>query len=198
MELDDFKNTWNEMNSQVKAEPNINLKMFDKMGKTKFQSSLKKIILPEILASIICIGCALYIGFNFDKLNTISFQIVGVVSILLFVILPGISLMSIQRLYKSGDIDKPYVDTLKEFAVQKINFCKLQKLNFTLSHLLLVTVILLLTKLFGRNEITDSKYFFIATFGFGYIVLVFFSKWVLKKYNKTIRQTEDLLNELAS
>ena len=198
MELDDFKNTWDEMTNRVKEKQNLNLKMFDKKNKMKFHSSLKKILVPEILASVICIGCAIFIGFNFGRLNTIAFKIVGIVAILLLVILPAISLMSIQQLYKAGDINKSYADTVKEFAIKKIKFCKLQKLNFILCHLLLVTVILLVTKLFGRNEITDGNYFFITSFGIGYIVLVFFSKWVFKVYNKKIRQTEDLLNELAS
>ncbi len=133
MELDDFKNTWDEMSNHIKAKQHLNLKIFDDMSKRKFHSSLKKIILPEIFASVICIGCAVFIGLNLDKLNTIFFKIVGVISILLFVLLPAISLMSIQQLYKSADIHKSYADTLKDFAVQKIKFCKLQKLNFVKS-----------------------------------------------------------------
>jgi len=35
-------------------------------------------------------------------------------------------------------------------------------------------------------------------FCFGYVVLLFFSKWVFKKYNGIIQQTEDLLNELTA
>jgi hypothetical protein len=198
MELDDFKNTWEDISNQVEKQQNLNLKIFDKMKKMKFRSSLKKIILPEILGSVVCILCAVFIGFNFYKLNTVAYQIVGVVSILLLVILPAISVMSIHPLYQSVDLNKSYADTLKEFAVQKIKFCKLQKLNLTLSHLLLVTIILLSTKLFGRNDIADSPYFYIFSFSFGYIILLFFSKWVFKSYNKTIRKTEDLLNELAS
>jgi hypothetical protein len=198
MELDDFKNTWDEISNRVKEKQNLNLKMFDKMNKSKFNSSLKKILLPEILGSIICIGFAIFLVFNFDKLDTVSFKIAGGIAILLFIFLPVISLLSIQRLYKSADINKSYADTLKDFAVQKINFCKLQKLNFTLSYLLLAMIILISTRLFGKNEATYSTYFFIISFGFGYIVLLSFSGWVFKKYNKTIRQTEDLLNELAS
>lgn len=198
MELDDLKSTWNEMSNQLKEKKNSDLKIFDKMSKRKFYSNLKKIIIPEILGSAVCIGCAAFIGFNFDKLDKISFQIVGIVSILLLVILPVISIMSIQQLYQVGDMNKPYADTLKRFAIQKIKFCKLQKLNLTLSYLLLVTVILLSTKLFGRKEITDNNYFWILSISLGYIFLLFFSKWVTKKYSKTIRLTEDLLNELAS
>ena len=198
MELDDFKNTWDEMGNQAKEKQNLNLKMFDKMNRTKFYSNLKKILLPELLGSIVCIGFAIFIAFNFDKLNSVSFKIAGAIAILLFILLPAISLLSIQQLYKSADISKSYIDTLKDFAVQKIKFCKLQKLNFTLSYLLLATVIIISTRLFGRNEATGNSYFFIISFGFGYIVLLSFSKWVFKKYNKAIQQTEDLLNELAS
>ena len=197
MELDDFKNTWDEMGNRVKEKQNLNLKIFDKMNRTKFHSSLKKILLPELLGSIVCIGFAIFIVFNFDKLDTVSFKISGAIAVLLFILLPTISLLSIQQLYKSADINKSYADTLKDFAVQKIKFCKLQKLNFTLSYLLLAAVILISTRFFEKNEATDNSYFFIISFGFGYIVLLSFSKWVFKKYNKTIRQTEDLLNELA-
>lgn len=198
MELDDFKNTWDEMSKQVKEKQNFNLKTFDKMSKTKLNSNLQKIALPEIFASIICVGCAIFIGFKFHLLDTALFKIVGVASISLFILLPAISLLSIQQLYKSTDIGKSYADTLKEFAIQKIKFCKLQKLNFTLSYLLMAVLIILVTKLFGKNEISDNAYFFLIVFGFGYIVLLSVSKWVFKKYNKTIQQTEDLLNELSA
>ena len=195
MELDNFKNTWDDIGNKVKINQRFNLKKLDKMDKTKFQSSLNKILLPEIFGTVFCIGFAIYIGYNFSKLETITYQVAGIVAILLFVILPIISLISILRIYKVADINKPYSETLKNFAVGKIKFCKLQKLNFTLCYLLAVTVILLSTRLFGRNDITDSKYFFIVTYGFAHIVLLFFSKGVAKNYNKTIKQAEELLKE---
>lgn len=198
MELDDFKTTWNEMDNQVKAKQIVNPKFFDNMSKRKFHSRLNKIILPEILGSTVCIGSAFFIGFNFYRLDTLTFKIIGVLSILLFVVLCVLSIMSIQHLCKSADINKSYAETVKNFGIEKIKFCKLQKLNLTLSYLLLVTVMLLLTKLFGKHDITDSKYFWIFSISLGYIFLVFFAKFVTKSYNKTIRETEDLLNELQN
>jgi hypothetical protein len=198
MELDDLKNTWNEMDNQVKGKQNLTLKIFDKMSNRKFHSKLYKIILPEILGSLICISSAFFIGFNFDKLDGATYQIIGVIGILVFVMVTAISLLSLQNLNKVGDVGKPYVDTLKDFATQKIKFNKLQKLNLRLSYLQLVIVVLLLPKFFEKNGITDSKYFYIFSFSVCFIFLLIFSKWVMKSYNKTIRQAEDLLKELTA
>ena len=198
MELDDLKNTWNEIDNQVKGKQNFTIKIFDKMSNRKFHSKLYKIILPEILGSLICISSAFFIGFNFGKLNGATYQIIGLLGIFVFVIVTVISLLSLQNLIKVGDVGKPYVDTLQDFGTQKIKFYKLQKLNLRLSYLQLVIVVLLLPKFFEKSGITDSKYFYIFSFSFCLIFLLIFSKWVMKSYNKTIRQTEDLLKELTA
>jgi hypothetical protein len=196
MELDDFKNTWDEIGNELKQKQKINLNMFDKMSQQKMHVNLRKIILPEILGSVICFASAVYIAFNFGRLDTLTYQLIGATTMVLLILLSLLSVMSMRHLYKAGDVGKTYAETVKEFAVQKIKFCKLQKLNLTLSYLLLVMIILLMTRLFGRNTITDSKYFFVFAFTFGYCFLLFFSKWIYKSYNKTIRKTEDLLKEL--
>jgi hypothetical protein len=199
MELDELKNSWNEMDNQVIGKQNLTLKIFDKMSNRNFKSKMYRIILPEILGSIICISSAFFIGFNFDKLVGPTYQIVGVLGILIFVMVTVISFLSLQNLNKVGDVGKPYADTLKDFATQKIKFYKLQKLNLRLSYLLLVIVVLLLPKFFEKNGIADNKVFF-YTFSFTscFIFLLFFSKWVMKSYKKTIRQAEDLLKELTA
>jgi hypothetical protein len=198
MELDDLKNTWNEMDNQVKGSQNLTLKIFDKISNQKFHSKLYKIILPEISGGLICISSAFFIGFNFDKLDGPTYQIIGVIGILVFLMVTAISLLSLQNLKKVGDVGKPYVDTLKDFATQKIKFNRLQKLNLRVSYLQLVIVVLLLPKLFEKNGITDSKYFYIFSFSVCFIFLLIFSKLVMNSYNKTIRQAEDLLKELTA
>lgn len=197
MELDDYKNTWDELSSTVKVNQNFKLKQFDKMNKTTFQKIRNNIILPETIGSIACLAFAIYIGFRFENLATTTSQIIGIVTILVLLLLCAISLMSILPFYKMGDLNKPYSEALKDFANKKINFCKLQTLNFRLSYLLLVLTILLSTRLFGQNEITDSKYFFVFTFIFGFSFFLVFSRWVAKNYKKSIRATEELLNELS-
>ena len=192
MELDDLKRSWGEVSTQAK----IDTKMIDQITKSKYKSSFKKIIYPEIIGVIICILGAIYIGLHFDKLDTNLLKGTGVLAIVILVLLPVISLINLLQFNNIGDLNKPYSETLKDFVTQKNRFHKLFKINSTLSYLLLVTVIVLLSKLFGENDITKSKYFWIFSFSFGYIFLLFYSKWVEKYYKNTLQEVENLLNDL--
>jgi hypothetical protein len=198
MELDDLKNTWNAAKSPLQNQQNINPEMLEKMSNQKYRSKLKKITIPELTGSIVCLAAAVFIGFSFDKLDTVLLQGAGVLSILLLLLLPAISSLSTWKLSKPSNLNKPYAETLKAFANQKIRFIKLQKLNVTLSYLLLVSIIVLLSKLFSGKDLFDSKYFWLFSFTIGYIFLLFYSKWVDNYYRKKLQQAEELLGELAN
>lgn len=195
MELDDLKKTWDNQNDKAKKQI-LTSKIIDRMTQTKYNSKINKIAYPEILGSIICLIAIIFIGFNFHKLDTTFLQGVGVISILILLTLSVVSFLSLRQLKMTNDFNKPYAETLKIFATQKIEFYKLQKINLTLSYLLLVTVIILISKFFSGRDITDSKYFWTFSFTFGYIFLLFFSKFVVKFYKNTLRKTEELLQEL--
>lgn len=192
MELDDLKKSWSEVANQAK----IDTKIIDKITQSKYKSSLKKIIYPEIIGVLVCILGAFYIGLHFDILDTNLLKGTGILAIVILVLLPIISLISLLQFNSIGDLNKPYSETLKDFVIQKNRFHKFLKINSLLSYLLMVTVIVLLSKLFGENDITKSKYFWIFSFSLGYIFLLFYSKWVAKYYKNTLQQVEDLLNEL--
>jgi len=198
MELDDLKNTWEDISNQVNKKNNLNTQIIDQMTKKKYHSNLKKIAYPEFAGVLVCLMGAIYIGFNFGKLDTYFLQITGAVSILLLLTLSALSLLSLHKFTRNIDLNKSYAETLKDFAVQKLQFHKFQKVNVTLSYLLLVTTIILFSKFFAARDITDSKYFWTFSFSLGYIFLLFYSKWVAKYYKNTLRQTEELLKELAA
>ena len=131
MELDDLKKHWDEVNKEADMQQKLSPKIIDEMTRTKYNSSLKKIIYPEIIGILICIAGAVFIVLNFHKLDTTFFQAVGVVTILLLVTLSVISLKALRQL-NIGNVNKPYVEALKEFAIQKIRFHKFQKINIIL------------------------------------------------------------------
>jgi len=198
MELDDLKNTWKETRNPLTDQQTVNRETLEKISNQNFRSRVNKITIPEIVGSIVCLAAAVYIGSSFDKLDSAFLQGAGVLSILLLLLLPVISYLSTRRLKVSGRIDQPYAAVVKDFAVQKIRFIKLQKLNVTLSYLLLVAVIVLLSKLFSGKDISVIKNYWLFSFSIGFIFLLFYSKWVNKYYRKTLRQAEELLRELAA
>ena len=199
MEIDDLKNSWEDLNNQLKKGKDLNPEVVDQLTKSGYHRGLNKIIYPERIGAMICLLGAAFIGFNFSKLDTTFFQVTGIVSVLVLFTLSAISLISIRKLNRTGDVNIPYAETLKIFAMKKMQFLKFQRINITLSYLLLVTIIILLPKLFGGKDlITGNKFLWTFSFSIGYIFLLYFSKWVFKGYTKTLLQTEELLKELAS
>jgi len=149
-----------------------------------------------MVGTVVAFIGAAYIIFNFVKLNTFFYQCLGVFTILYLLVMPIISLMILRQLDSVGDVTKPYAETLKNFATQKVRFIKFQKASVLTAYVLMVCVMLLCVKFFSKNLISDHKLFWICSFSFGYIFLYFFSKWVLGKYGKALRQAEELLREV--
>jgi hypothetical protein len=198
MELDDLKNTWDDLQNKADKQQEITLKMIDKMTQTKYNNRMKSIAYPEIIGTIVCFIGAVYMVVNFNKLNTIFLQSLGVTVLLLLLILPTISLTLLWQFNKTGDVGQPYAETLKKFAAQKIRFYKFQKISALLSYILMVAFIILMPRFFGGRSLNDNKYFWTLAIPLGYIFLYFFSKWALKSYKKTLDQSEELLRELQS
>jgi hypothetical protein len=197
MELDDLKDAWNNANNGAKKE-SLMPDTITQMAERKYYSKMKRIAYPEIGGVAVCLMGMAYTAVNFYRLDTPFLQSVGVVAILLLLALSAISFFSLRQLQMKGDVNKTYAETLKLFATQKLRFIHLQKVNTTLSYLLLVAVIILSSKIFGGKDITGNKYFWLFSFTIGYIFLVFYSKWVFRFYKNTLRQSEELLQELGA
>lgn len=197
MELDELKNTWEDINNQAVKQQNLSSKMIDQMTQTKYKARLSKIANSEIIGTIFSFIAAINIGLNFNKLNTPFLQGLGIICSLILLIQPIISLIILWQFNMIGDVGKPYTETLKKFAIQKLRFSKFQKLSLVSSSVLWGFLIILIPKFLGK-DINDNKYFWAFAIFFGYVFLYFFSKWVLKSYSKALQQAEELLKELES
>lgn len=195
MEFDDLKNTWD---NQANQQQLLTSKLIDQMTQKKYNSKINRIAYPEIIGTIICLLAVMYIGLNFYKLDTIFFQCVGILSIMVLLTLSVLSFVSLRHLKISNDFNKSYAEALNIFAKEKLVFYRMQKINMTLSYLLLVTVTILFYKFFYSRDITGSKYFWIFAICIGYIFLLFATKYVAKFYKNTLKRSEELLQELQS
>ncbi len=198
MELDDLKRDWELLNKQPEKEVVLNKLVVNKIIEKKYYSNLKKIILPELLGGAICILSAVYLVVNLNKFDTAFFKLTGIVAIFILIMLPILSIISLGKFKFMGNMNNPVVEMLTIFSSQKKQFYNFQRLNLTLSSLLLVCTIILMSKLFSTNNSLAYKYYWIYSFSAGYIFLLFCSKWVMRYYNKSLNKTEALLNGLDS
>ena len=198
MELDDLKETWDATNMHVHQNQNVHPEMLEKRIALRYRKKMKKIIVPEMAGGLVCVGAAVFIGCSFNNLDSYVLQGAGILSILLLLLLPIISTRSTWQLGSVHNANRPFAETLRIFAMQKIRFVKLQKLNVTLSYLLFVCIIVLSSKLFSGKALSDNMYFWLFSFTIGYVFLLFYSKWVEQHYRKTLQQAEELLRELAA
>ncbi len=197
MELDDFKKTWEDQPNKEQQQ-HFSSKLIVKMTQEKYQSKINRIAYPEIIGTLICLMAIIFIGLHFYKLDSLYFKCVGSLSILVLSAISIISFLSIQKLNVVKDFSKPFAETIKIFAIQKLAFYKLQKINMLLSYLLLVTIIILLPKFFSGKDIIKSNYFWTISLSFGYIYLLYFSKYVTKSYKNTLTKTTELLRDIES
>lgn len=198
MELDDLKKSWFEVNNQTENQPKLTLKKIEQMTQKKYNSNIRKVVYPEVGGALVCLTGAAFIAYNFNKLDTGLLQSTGIASIFLLFTLTICSLFSLSQFSKTGDLNQSHVETLKKFALQKLQFLKLQKINVILCYLLLVTVLVLFPKLFNGIDLSNNRYFWIFSFTFGYIFLSIYSKWVMNYYRKTLQETKELLEALVS
>ncbi|MEJ7626863.1 MAG: hypothetical protein WKF35_08370 [Ferruginibacter sp.] len=197
MELDQLKHSWEQLSMEISKKEHLSRERIDHMIQNNYRSNMNKIVYPERIGIIICLTAAGYIATTFSRLDTIYLKGAGILTVVLLLALSVISFISIRRFRSPIYINKKYSETLKDFANSKLLFHKLQKINVLLSYVLLVTSIILLSKYVGNKDITGITNFWLFSFSFGYVFLLFFSRWVLKYYNKSLKQTEELLLEIA-
>jgi len=196
MELEELKNNWQAVNSQATTNILSPVKI-NEMTQKKYAAAINKIKYPEWAGSIVCLVSAAYILANLNKLNTTFFMVAGIIAIATLVLLPLLSLLSIYALHTVSDVNKPYAETIRQFALKKIRFQRLQKLNAVFSSLLLVSLILVTPKLVKDVDISRSTYFWVLAFPLGYLYLLFISALVKRLYYKALKQAEELLQEVA-
>lgn len=192
MELDELKNIWDTANTQQ----TLNTKMIEKMTQTRFKSRLQKVVFHELIGALMCVAAVTYMALNFDKLPTPFFQGLGIVTALLLMVLPVVSLTLIWQINSLGNVNQPIAETLKQFARQKLRFIRFQQLSVVAAYVLIVFVFLLMPKFTGGRSLNDNKYFWAFAVAFGYIFLYFFSRMVIKYYGNALQQAEELLREL--
>lgn len=195
MELDEMKNLWNGVSKKVENQELLTKKLIEKVTEQKYHSKLNKIRYSEIIGAIICYLGAIYLIINFMKIDPLAEKIFAVIAIGLLLILPVISISSLNGMQKLKISSKTYLDTLNDFGKRKVKFLKFQKLNMSLGLFLIVVAIPVLSAIKGV-DLSETEHFWTLTFPISMIAFLGFALWVFRSYNRSLKATEKLLSEI--
>lgn len=196
MELDEMKSTWEQLGKRVEKQEILNHQVIEQMTRHSYNSSLRRISLPEFIGTIICYIAAAYISVNLLKIEFFAVQVLGAISILLLLIMPIISLQSVRVMKQVNISSLTYLETIRIFSKQKIKFHELQKINVVLGMLLMLIIIPVFAAIQGKN-VNQMPYFWTIVFPAGILFFIGFSLWVLKYYNKALKQAEQSLKSFT-
>ena len=101
------------------------------------------------------------------------------------------------NLYLLGKPDQLPANTIEKFAIQKIRFQKIQKINMGLAFFLLVAILVLAVKIYNEYDVTQGIYFWLVAVGLS-LLFVFIFRKISKKYQVAIEEAEVILSEMKN
>lgn len=197
MELEEMRNTWQEMSKRLEHQEFMTNQLLEKMTREKYNSKMNKIGYSEYIGTIICYIGAAYLIMNFTKIDATLMQVFALFAILLLFILPIISLKSLRAVKNINISSKTYLEAIEDFAKRKMKFQRLQKLNVSLGLFLMLVAIPVLSAIQGK-DIVQIPNFWTLIFPISIAFFLVFAFWVLRSYNKLLNETEKMLSDLNS
>lgn len=196
MELDEMKTAWAAMSTQIEKQNKLTSTLIMKMTQTQYKNKIRNIFIPELLGAIICLAEAILIAVNYAKLDTWYFLTAGIISAMLLLLLPVLSLRSISKMQAINIAGNNYKQTLIEYAQGKKEFFRVQKISYYLGFVLLIVLVPVMAKIFDGDDILAKTKIWIWTIPFGLIFMFFFAKWVYRYYRKNTLEAANLIEQL--
>lgn len=193
-----MKSLWTDMSQEVDRQKILTDKLITDMTQERYTNKFSKIFLYESLGAVICFAAALFLIINIQKLDTWYLLTCGIICLSLLLILPVISLRSLNTAKGLNISGKNFKDTLVDFYRSKKKILFTQRLSFYLSIIFAIAVLPVFSKILNGKDLfapenNQNLWIFIP------ILLLFlfvFSAWVYKSYKKVTSSAESILKEL--
>ena len=191
-----MKSLWEDMSQKVDQQKVLTDQLIIDMTQERYANKLRLISIPETIAALICFAVVVYLISNFGLLNVWYLQLSGIITIASCLILPILSLKSIQKMKAINITKNTYKESLITYAKGKVKFMLIQKVSFYTSFLVLISSVIVFGKIMKGIDVftMTEKLNWLVPSGIG--VLFIFTQWVLKKYKKATTSANNILKEL--
>lgn len=200
MELEEMKKLWESMSQKVEKQKLVTDKIIMEMTQIKYKSKFNKILMYERFGAIICLVFGVVVLFNFGKLDTWYLMLLGILTLLMMVLFPILSLRSLSNLSKMELHTASYRDTLVRFERAKRRVLLMQRGALIVTIPLMLITIPVFSKIMGNKDFFQMDHpiglwIFIGLTSLG---MLWFARWGYGCYLRMTQSAENVLKDLES
>ncbi|QBA64169.1 hypothetical protein [Muriicola soli] len=197
MELQELEKLWTEMSQELESQKKLNKTIIMDMTQTKYVNKFRKISTYETIGAVICIAAALYIITQFNLLDTWYLQLCGAFTVTFLIILPILTLQSLQKIQNIDLAGSEVKETIIRFERAKKRVLYLQRAGIYLSFILMITILPVAAKISGKGKDLFQDpgvlYVYIPVM---VVFLVLFARWGYGCYKSITTSAENILKEI--
>ncbi|MDP4285956.1 MAG: hypothetical protein Q8891_16200 [Bacteroidota bacterium] len=195
IEIEEIETLWGDLSSEYEKQKKLTESLIIHLTQELYQYKLSKMMIPEIICTLVCFTGGSIIIFNLQNLNTWYLLGSGIISAMILFLLPIISIKAIRKMRLNIIINNDYEQSLTDYSKSKIQFIFAQKLNLYLSLFLLVVIIPVIGKLIGGKDILTETYLWIWGTLLGISFLYFSAKILYTYHRMTTVKSENPMRE---
>ncbi len=198
MEIEELQATWTAMSQELDKQKRLTDKIILEMTQQKYKSKFHGITLYETMGSVICFATALFLVFNFYKLDTWYLMLCGIITLAFLVMLPILTLSTLGKLKNLEISEYNYKETLQKYTKVKNRLLLIQQFGVYASFLLLFTTLPVASKVLSDKDffLMEKDVWLYVFIGVVVVFLVFFARWGYGCYKNITDSAEDILKEM--
>lgn len=195
METEEMQMLWQEMSSEREKQKKITDSLIISVTQAGYRSKINRIIVPEILGSLVCFAAVVFILARFQQLNTWYLVVCGIVAVIILFLLPVLSLNAIRAMRAINISANTYKQSLLAYAKATTQFVSVQKASYYLAAILMVIILPVMVRLMGGGDLFKEARLWIW-YAVGFPFFYIFCRWVFKSYIKIMGDAQNVLKEL--
>src|ERR1700722_9783584 len=115
MELEEMKAQWQQMSAGMEKQKSLTDTLIIKMTRLNYRDKLNKIWIPEAIGALVCFAAILFILTGLQSLNTPYLLVCGIVSAVVLLVLPVLSLRAVHRMRSINVLGNNYRESLAQY-----------------------------------------------------------------------------------
>ncbi len=196
MELEEMKSAWENLNNRVEQQEILSKNLLEKIVEERNKAKMNKIRYSEYVGAIISYVGASYIIINFAKIDGLLLQACALLSVSLLFLMPVISFKTLREFKKIKISTLSYAEVLEMYALKRISFIKLQRINIFLGFFLMIMFLPVILAMNGK-DINSISNLWTLIVPVSVLFFAAFSFFVLRWYSRILNEMKDLLQDLS-